>query len=381
MSFFTRPLIAWTPQGLYCEAGGFYIDPHRAVDLAVVTHAHSDHARRGSKHYICEKSGLGLLRVRLGARISAEGRAFGESFQLGRVKVSFHSAGHILGSAQVRVECDGEVWVASGDYKRDPDPSCEPFENVKCDTFITEATFGTPKFAWAKDVDHGSAIAEWWSESERAGRNCILFGYSLGKTQRILAELAPHARKPVLIHSTCVELTECYRQEGRTLAPTRALESALSELGGFLSGSEVLPYARDDSRSTSVLVNSQLRGEMILAPPSILKEEWAQKLGEYETAFASGWMQNFKPNPYSTGRSYDRGFVISDHADWNDLNQTILETGAKRVFVQHREGALIRHLRKQGIDAHSSDALTHENYSRLGGRALSLFEKTPQTPF
>ena len=354
MSFYSRPLIAWTEKGLYCEAGDFYIDPHRAVETAVVTHAHSDHARRGSQRYITVQCGVGLLKTRLGHKIFAEGVPYGDGFRLGEVKVSFHPAGHILGSCQVRVEClqTGEVWVASGDYKRNPDPSCHPFEPVACHTFITEATFGTPKYSWNSSLDHGQMIRDWWSEMALLGKNAVLFGYSLGKAQRILAELAKHAHQPVLIHDTIHDLTECYRAEGRWLAPTRKLTEVLKILG----------------------TGEILRGELILAPPSILREQWAKSLGQYETAFASGWMQG-NGSPFSRpGRGgYDRGFVISDHADWNDLNQTILESRAKRVFVQHREGALIRHLRSRGIDAHSADALTYENYARLGGQALSLF--------
>lgn len=350
MRSFASPLIAWTEKGLYCEAGGFYIDPHRAVDLAVVTHAHSDHARRGSKHYITVECGIGLLKSRIGNKISVEARKYGERFRLGDVTVSLHSAGHILGSCQVRVERGGEVWVASGDYKRDPDPSCEPFESVKCDTFITEATFGTPKYTWNKGARHGEDLDRFWRDSAAAGANAIVFGYSLGKGQRILAELSPFARRPVLIHRAMEELTECYRAEGRLLAPTRPLDEAIAEA-----------EAADVS----------LVGELILAPPSVLDETWAKRLGHYRTAFASGWMQT---GGWGRGR-YDHGFVMSDHADWNDLNLTIRETGAKRVFVQHRDGALVRHLRSLGIEAHSADELVLDRYARLPAKTLDLFSR------
>jgi putative mRNA 3-end processing factor len=346
MSFYASPLVSLTEKGLYCEAGDFYIDPHRVVDTAIVTHAHSDHARRGSKRYVTVQSGIGVLRERIGKNIVVEGHPFGECFTMGRVRVSFHSAGHILGSAQVRIECDGEVWVCSGDYKRERDPSCEPFEVVPCDTFITEATFGTPKFAWDKTRCHGADISAWWDEMRAAGKNAILFGYSLGKAQRILAELYPYAKKPVLIHRACVGITERYREEGVLLAPTREVESAMETLPEILSG------------------------ELIVAPASIFEEKFAHRLGIYETAFASGWMQNH--SPWASGR-YDRGFVMSDHADWNDLNQTISETGARRVFVQHRNGTLIRHLRKRGIDAHSDETLRPEHYARLGGLLQTLW--------
>lgn len=331
MNFHFSPLITWTDKGLFCEAGGFYIDPHRSVDTAIITHAHSDHARRGSKKYICVKSGIELLRTRLSKNIAVQGYEYGESFQLGEVKVSFHSAGHILGSAQVRVQRGSEVWVASGDYKREHDPSCEPFESVKCDTFITEATFGTPKFVWKKNLEHGRMIHEWWNRDRE--RNCILFGYSLGKAQRILAELAPFTERSVLIHDSISALTECYRQEGRSLAPTELLHQKLE--------------------------SGPLAGELILAPPSILTESWIHLLGKYETAFASGWMQG--KGGYGRAR-FDKGFVMSDHADWEDLNLTIEETGAKKVYVQHRDGVLIRHLRDKGIEAHSIEELRPKEY-------------------
>lgn len=345
MSFRSLPLIEWTDKGLYCAAGEFYIDPHRSVEKAVVTHAHSDHARRGSKKYYCASVGVGLLKSRLGRQIDVQGIPYGEKFQLGETQISFHSAGHILGSAQVRVQRGSDVWVASGDYKREFDPSCDPFEVISCDTFITEATFGTPKYVWNKSAHHGKDIFEWWQRNAEAGKNSILFGYSLGKAQRILAELAPYTDRPVLIHESIVELTECYRKEGRNLVPTR-------ELG-------------------SMPLFQTFQGELILAPPSILKTEWLELLGEFETAFASGWMQG---SSYAHGVSYDHGFVISDHADWNDLNLTIQETGAKEVFVLHRStGALVRHLRKKGVAAHPVSDLTRENYQKIEEVNLSLF--------
>jgi putative mRNA 3-end processing factor len=233
----------------------------------------------------------------------------------------------------------------SGDYKRDPDPSCEPFEIVPCHTFITEATFGTPKFAWEKNVLHGKNIYNWWEENTQKRLNSILFAYSLGKSQRILSELYPFAKRPVIIHESMIELTECYRREHRLLAPTISLNSILNQ--------------------------SQCTGELILAPPSILKGIGSDRLHPYETAFASGWMQGSNP---AYGLNYDRGFVLSDHADWNDLNKTIDQTGANQVFVLHRSnGALIRHLKKRGISAYPITALTPEIYPRLVPANLSLF--------
>ena len=329
-------LIRLTARGLYCEAGDFYIDPHRAVDRAVVTHAHSDHARRGSRHYFCVRESIGLMKCRLGAGIQITGHEYGERFQLGNARVSLHSAGHILGSAQVRVEVDGEVWVASGDYKRELDPTCAPYEPVECDAFITEATFGTPSYRWPSSRDLGAEILDWWTVNASRGINSILFGYSLGKAQRILGELVGRSIRPILIHDTIRDLTECYRQEGVSLA-------------------ETLTFSQVPSDST-------LRGELILAPPSITRSpDWMARIGEHQTAFASGWMQG-----RNSGRSgsYDHGFVMSDHADWEGLKRSIRESKAKRIYVQHRNGALVRSLRQDGLEAYPVETLHEDRLPR-----------------
>jgi putative mRNA 3-end processing factor len=235
-------MLRLTPQGLYCETGNFFIDPKGRVENAVVTHSHSDHARRGAGRYFTARSGVSLLRCRLGQSIQVKGIAYGEPFHLGPVKVSFHPAGHILGSAQVRMEHDGEVWLASGDYKREPDPSCEPFEVVKADVFVTEATFGTKAYRWDREKNLGEEIHAWWRANEEEGVNSLIFAYSLGKTQRILAELM--GERAIFTAPAATALVECYRQEGVRLAPTRCL----SELGP----------------------KDRLRGELILAPQSLL---------------------------------------------------------------------------------------------------------------
>jgi putative mRNA 3-end processing factor len=247
----------------------------------------------------------------------------------------------------VRVQRGDEVWVATGDYKRDPDPSCEPFEIVPCHTLITEATFGTPKYVWDRSRQIGNDIHRWWISNATTGKNSVLFGYSLGKAQRILAELAAHAQREVIIHRTMLELTECYRHEGRALAPTRCLDEVAGEI----------------------------QGELLLIPPQALDDGLSSRLGAHETAFASGWMQDQKPgSPYRGGKGYDRGFVISDHADWTDLNRTIDECGARRVFVQHRGmGALVRHLRARGIEAYPSEWLEPERFAKIAPANLELF--------
>lgn len=326
-------MLVLTPRGLFCPAGNFHIDPRGAVENAVITHAHSDHARRGSRQYFCVDSGVELLRTRIGKAIEVRGIPYGKKFRMGGVEVSFHSAGHILGSAQVRIEKAGEVWVASGDYKRETDPTCEPFEPVTCDVFVTEATFGTPGFTWNKNADLGKEIHDWWTANAARGVNSVLFAYSLGKAQRVLGVLEPHATKPVYCHPAATPLNECYRAQGIKLAPTICLSRVESDRA--------------------------FRGELLLVPQAFLKTEMASILGgRFETAFASGWMAQ-------GSRGFDRGFLMSDHADWNDLLRTIEESRAKRVYVQHRNGTLVRHLRSLGLQAFPEEELTPKNPDQL----------------
>ena len=342
-SMITARMLIKTEKGLYCPAGDFYIDPMGAAERAVITHAHSDHARRGSQQYYCTKPGVGLLRARLGKNISVHGIDYREKIQFGGVQVSFHAAGHILGSAQIRMEGNGEVWVVSGDYKREADPTCEPFEPVPCDVFVTEATFGTPGYRWHRDADLGREIFDWWQENAARGCNSVLFAYALGKSQRVLGALAPLTKRAVYCHPAVTEINKCYRESGIVLAPTHCL-------------SEV-----ESSRV--------LRGELVLVPPAFLQSEQAQVLGDgYRTAFASGWMSKRATDGkiYGYGDGYDHGFVMSDHADWADLVRTVLETGAQRVYVQHRgQGALVRHLRSLGLRAYPDSALKPENPHQL----------------
>lgn len=319
-------------------SGGFSIDPMSAVEHAVITHAHADHARRGSLNYYTPHSGVDLLKVRIGKSAKVRGFDFGEKFVLGNVELSFHPAGHILGSAQVRMqklttgtrEPHGDVWLVSGDYKRDPDPTCEPFQEVKCDVFVTEATFGTPAYQWPKGIDLGQQISEWSEKNRLRGVSSVLFAYSLGKAQRVLGVLRPYMKRPVYCHPAATALNECYLAQGISLAPTVCLSKVADGL--------------------------DLTGELFLVPQSFLKSDQARLLGEkFETAFASGWMSN---SGRRTHGGYDTGFVMSDHADWNDLVNTVVATGAKRVYVQHRgQGALVRHLRSLGIQAFPDAAL------------------------
>jgi len=317
-----KDLIVLRPEGLYCPAGDFYIDPWRPVAHAIITHGHADHSRTGMGQYHCTHATLPILKWRLGEQTYFP-HAYGEAFTLRGAKVSLHSAGHVLGSAQVRVELNGEVWVASGDYKRQPDPTCAPFEVVPCDTFITEATFGLPVYRWPDTPDVAREIVAWRRSCAEQGEAAILFCYALGKAQRVLAELIPFEDQPALLHGAVAAGVEVYRQSGIDLLETRTV--AETEKG------------------------ADFAGQLVLAPPSAAGSPWIRRFRRAQLGFASGWMQ-LRGN--RRRRNYDRGFVISDHADWPDLFRTVRETGAKRVIATHgNTDAVIRALREQGIDA------------------------------
>lgn len=315
-------LLRLTPAGLYCPAGDFYIDPSRPVPRAIVTHAHSDHIRAGCGRYLCSEQTLPLLRMRLGDQIKARGVPYGEPQQLLDARVSLHPAGHILGSAQVRVEVAGEVWVASGDYKRDPDPSCAPFEPVRCDTFITEATFALPIYVWPQQDTLGEQLLAWWDKNRAARRPSLIVCYALGKAQRILASLAPLTDRFAVVHSAIEPLNAIYRAAGVRLLPTRKL----SDLG-----------RRPD-----------LTGALILATPGSIDDDKLARLGDPVIAAASGWL---RVRALARQRAMGQGFIMSDHADWPGLLRTIEETGARRVLVTHGDSAvLVRYLRERGLE-------------------------------
>ncbi|MEB3357781.1 MAG: ligase-associated DNA damage response exonuclease [Synechococcales bacterium] len=310
-------LVTVRSEGLYCEAGEFFIDPWKPVDLALITHAHADHARSGSRHYIATGASAGILRHRLGQEINLQGVAYGERFKLGNTWVSFHPAGHVLGSAQIRIEHREEVWVISGDYKRNADPTCTPFEVVPCDVFVTEATFGLPIYRWDAGREVVRRIYDWWqSDPERPS---ILFCYAFGKAQRVLSELTQFTDQPVYVHGAIQVLTEIYREQGIPMVETR-------------STSDV---PRDRS----------YQGTLVLSPPSGHRSTWMKRFKQPQTAFASGWMA---VRGARRRRGYERGFVLSDHADWRGLIDTILGTGAKTVYVTHGQNdVLSRYLNEQ----------------------------------
>ena len=316
-------LVVATPRGLYCPPGDFYIDPWRPVPRAVITHAHSDHARRGHGAYLAQAQGEGVLRARLGADIRLQAVAYGEAVTIHGVRVSLHPAGHVLGSAQVRLEHAGRVWVASGDYKLDPDPTCAPFEPLRCDVFITESTFGLPIYRWPSGDDLFADMSAWWRANADAGRASVVYAYAFGKAQRVLAGVDASVG-PLVCHGAVQVLNDAYRAAGVALPATHRVT--------------------DDG-----LAPADLRRALVVAPPSAAGTPWLRRFGDQADAFASGWMQ---VRGARRRRGVDRGFVLSDHADWPGLQRAIAATGAERVIVTHGSvPVMVRWLREQGLDA------------------------------
>ena len=308
-------MIAETSAGLYCEAGGFHIDPWLPVDRALITHAHGDHARPGSVSYLCAEPGRAVLQRRLpDARIDT--LPYGQATTVGEVRVSFHPAGHILGSAQIRIERLGEVWVISGDYKRQADPTCAPFEPVACHTFVTEATFGLPIYTWDASATVVDDILRWWRENRDNDRPSVLFCYVLGKAQRILAEIGDRAEGSIHLHGAMCALTDIYRDAGIAMAHAE--------------------------RITEGMRGKTLARSLVLAPLSARGTPWMRRLPNASDGFASGLM---RVRGVRRQRAFDRGFALSDHADWGALLDTIAATGASRVLVTHGwSDALARYL-------------------------------------
>lgn len=312
-----------TDKGLYCPAGDFYIDPWRPVERAVITHAHADHARPGSKRYLCAASGKGVLAHRMQKHAKIDTLAYGETTTLGNAKISLHPAGHLLGSAQVRVEVEGYTTVVTGDYKVEADPTCELFEPVACNEFITECTFGLPIYRWRPAEQVHEQINNWWRANTERGLNSVVFVYALGKAQRVLAGLDASIG-PILLHGAVDGMTHVYRESGVELPPTE--------------------YASPDACK-------EHKGKaMVLAPPSANGTPWMKKLRPCSTALASGWMAVRGRRRF---RAVDRGFVLSDHADWPGLLDTIKATGATRVGCTHGSTEeLSRYLTEQGLESY-----------------------------
>lgn len=308
--------------GLYCPHGDFYIDPWKPVERAVITHAHSDHARWGMKRYLCSKEGERVLRLRLGPEMRIDTVEYGEAIHINGVRVSLHPAGHVLGSAQVRVEHRGQVGVVTGDYKTEADLTCTPFELVKCHTFVTESTFGLPIYRWRPESEVFSQIHDWWRSNQEQGKASLLLGYALGKAQRALSGLDPEVG-PIFLHGAVRKITDGYRATGVPLPPTQQVWEVNKSF--------------DWSRA------------IILAPPSANGTPWLRRFGDHSTAFMSGWMAI---RGARRRRAVDRGFVLSDHVDWPALLNTISATEAECVWVTHGySSVVVQYLKEQGLDA------------------------------
>lgn len=315
------PVLTATDRGLYCEAGDFHVDPWRPVPRALITHGHADHARPGMDAYMATEGAAPVMRHRLG-EVSIDTIPYGEARVVGGATVSFHPAGHVPGSAQIRIEVAGEVWVASGDYKVAADGLSEPFEPVACHTFITESTFGLPVFKWRPQREVAADVDAWWRANAAAGRPSVLGAYALGKAQRVLASVNPSIG-PILTHGAIENTNAVLRAQGYPLPDTIRVGA--------------------DTRA------KDHPGALVMATPSAMGGAWMRRFPDASTAFASGWMAM---RGVRRRRAADRGFVMSDHADWEGLNAAIDATGAERVLVTHGYTAIFaRWLGERGLDA------------------------------
>lgn len=333
-------MIKFTEKGIYCVPGKFYIDPWKPVAKAVITHAHSDHARPGMKHYLAHHDSVPVMRYRLGEDIKVRGVAYNEPITVGGVKVSLHPAGHILGSAQVRVEYKGEVWVVTGDYKLSDDGLCPAYEPVTCHHFLTESTFGLPVFRWQPQAEILHDINQWWRDNAERGVASVIFAYSLGKAQRIINNV-DQSVGPIFTHGAIENTNEVLRQAGHEIAPTTLV--------------------------TPELKKAEVRHALVVAPPSAFGSTWIRRLQPYETAMASGWMM---VRGMRRRRNADRGFVLSDHADWDELIQAVKLSEAENIYVTHGYASIFsRYLTEQGWNAQVVQTNYDGEGAELGGTA------------
>ncbi len=315
-------LIIHSKKGLYCPIAKVYIDPWRKVDNALITHGHSDHARHGHKFYVCAEPSVPILKHRLGLNINIRGLAYGETLVVNGVKFSFHPAGHITGSAQIRVEHKGEIWVASGDYKREDDGLCTPYEVVRCHHFITECTFGLPIYQWRPQEEIIEEIKSWWSQNAAIGITSVITAYSLGKAQRIIHSLGSEIG-PFYTHETIEKMNTVYRGSGISLPRTQKISESLS--------------------------HNQVKKALIITPGAAIGKQWPKSIRDYRIGMASGWMA-LKNNRKRRGA--DKGFVLSDHCDWVGLNNSISDSGATHIYPTHGNTQIFsKWLNEQGYNA------------------------------
>jgi putative mRNA 3-end processing factor len=314
-------LLSFTDRGIYCAAGDFYIDPWKPVPKAIISHAHSDHARPGNQHYLCHHLTKPLLILRLG-NISLQSVEWNEPFVMNGVTVSLHPAGHIIGSSQVRVEYKGEVWVVSGDYKTENDGISGEMEIVPCEVFVTESTFGLPIYEWKPQQVLFYEVQNWILANREKGRNSVLIAYSLGKAQRLLKGIEEISTS-VFVHGAIWNAQEALRHAGFKLPPVKRIEPGMNR--------------------------ESFHSDIILAPPSAENSAWMNRFHPYSTGVCSGWMQ-VRGN--ARRRNVDAGFAISDHADWKGLISVIKSCSAKKVFVTHGfQASFSRYLNEIGIES------------------------------
>jgi putative mRNA 3-end processing factor len=316
-------LLEFTDRGIYCPQADVFLDPWKPVKRAIISHGHSDHASAGHGAYLCTTGTAPIIKHRLSLGDQVEALPYGESVTIQGVEFSFHPAGHIPGSAQIRVAYQGDVWVFSGDYKRSADNLSEPFEPVRCHTFITESTFGLPVYQWQPQTDVMADINAWWRKNQAEGKVSVLAGYTLGKSQRVLKNIDPSIGK-IFTHGA-----------------VHVMNGVLTNIGIHLP---------ETTRVTPEMKKQDFEGALVICPPSAVGSSWIRKFMPFSLGIASGWMLLRGPR---RRRGADRGFVLSDHADWNELNATVHDTGAERVFVTHGYAEAFAHwLREKGLDAH-----------------------------
>jgi putative mRNA 3-end processing factor len=335
------PLLEFTDRGIYCPAAEVYLDPWKPVKRALISHGHSDHAYFGHEQYLCTTSALPVIRHRLQLTNNIQGIGYGEEIPINGVRFSFHPAGHIIGSAQIRVEYQGEIWVFSGDYKLQADGISEPFEPVRCNTFITESTFGLPIYAWKHQSVVFNDVNAWWRKNQSEGRVSVIAGYTLGKSQRILQNVDP-AIGNIFVHGAVDVINEVIRCQNIPLNETK--------------------------RVTKASQKKDYEGALVICPPSAVGSSWIRRFDPFSLGIASGWMML---RGARRRRGADRGFVISDHADWHDLNVAIKESGAEHVYVTHGYTEIFsRWLNDNGIAAEPVK-------TRFEGELGEIAESTP----
>ena len=314
-------LVKFTKKGIYCIPGKFYLDPWYPVEYAIISHGHADHARWGNKHYLCHNQSKAILQHRIGADISIESLPYNEYKVINGVKVSFHPAGHILGSAQIRLEYKGYIVVFSGDYKTQPDFITTPFEPVKCHEFITESTFGLPIYKWKSEEELQKELQDWIVQNQQNNRTSVFLGYSLGKAQRIMKLVE---KEEIYVHSAIHNLNKAIENSGITLPTTKLL--------------------------TADFKKTEIQNKIVILPPALLGSKMIKKIPNAATAICSGWMQ-IRGNRRWKG--VDAGFAVSDHADWNGLLSAVKATEAEKVYVTHGSQAVFsKYLNEIGIEAH-----------------------------